>query len=836
MSFYTSVNRLGNNILYTGYNDNGVRVTKKIKYGPTLFVADENSDTEWKSLDGRKVRPINFNSMSESRDYISRYGEVENFKIYGDISPICQFITELYPDEIHFDMRQINVFNFDIEAASDEGFPQPERHPVISITAKSSRNPSIYHVWGMGDYDTDIAKVPEGYIVRYVKCKDEKELLMKFIQFWSSDYPDILTGWFIRLFDIPYLVKRITVLLGEEWANKMSPWGKINYKEVSFKNKKIDAYEIFGIQQMDYFDVFQKFGYSYGPQENYSLDHISHVILGERKLSYEEYGSLNTLYKENYQKFIDYNIRDVMLVDNLDKETGLLELALIVAYKGGVNFSDTFGTTGIWDSIIYRYLNKRKIAIPPTKKTAPTQYAGGYVKEPIPGFYESIMSFDLNSLYPNLIVQYNISPETLVKDPEVTTVSSVDHYLNENEIPQIARDKDYAVAANGSTYHKRFMGVLPSIIVGYYDERKEVKGKMIDAEKEYQKTKTHEAKVKMTKFNSTQMAIKILLNSLYGALGNSYFRYYDILLAEGVTMSGQLSIRWAEKAVNEEMNKILKSPEPNDYVIAIDTDSLYVDFKELVDKVGPNDVISFLDKVASERFEKVIAKAYDKLFHHMNANLPRMEMAREVIADRGIWTAKKRYILRVHDKEGVRYDKPKLKIMGIEAVKSSTPAIVRAKFKEAYAIILDGDESKLQEFVKKFENEFCNSDPEDVAFPRGVSDIDKWRDSLSGYKKGTPIHVRASLMYNMELEKHKLTNKYELIKNGSKIKYLYLKMPNPIRENVIAFTNYMPREFPVGGYIDYDKQFDKAFKQPLKIVTDCIGWQLEKIRTLDEFF
>ena len=535
-----------------------------------------------------------------------------------------------------------------------------------------------------------------------------------------------------------------------------------------------------------------------------------------------------------YQLGIDYNIKDVQLVDKIDKQTGLLDLALTIAYKGGVNFSDVFGTTGIWDSITYRYLSDRKIAIPQTERKEKGDYPGGFVKEPITGMSEWIVSFDLNSLYPNLIVQYNMSPETLLTSPADMLPSGVDYYL-ENGLNPAVRERDVAVAANGSCYRKDKTGFIPEIIVELYNERKSIKKEMLDKKREYETQNTFELQKEITQLDNRQTAVKILLNSLYGALGNQYFRYFDLRVAEAITLSGQLSIRWAEKAMNESMNKILNTNNV-DYVIAIDTDSLYVNMKPLVDKIQPSDPVKFLDKACKEKFEPILENAYQELFEKMNAYENRMVMAREAIADCGVWTGKKRYILNVHNNEGVQYAQPKLKIMGLEAVKSSTPQIIRDKFEEAYKIILSGDEKNLHQFVADFEKEFKSLPPEEVSFPRGVSEIDKWKGGSDVYKKGTPIHVRGALLFNHKAKQMGLDKTVEQIKNGSKIKFCYLKVPNPLKENVVSFPQYLPREMGLEDYVDYDKQFEKAFKEPLRLVTDSIGWNLEHINTIEDFF
>ena len=834
MSFYTCVNRFGNKMLYRGYNDNGERVQTKVPFKPTMYLQSTKSEGVWKAFDGSSVEPIELDSMSEATDFIKKYEDIDNFKIHGNNNFVAQFIQDKFPGVIKYDLKKIEVGNIDIEVASDDGFPEPGQanYPIISIAYKSSNN-NIYYVWGLDSYDSSKSQLElDGALIRYVRCAGESDLILKFLTFWMHNCPDIITGWNIRFFDIPYMVNRTTRILGEETVKKFSPFGITKYRQINVKGKNLDAYEIYGVQQMDYFDLFQKFGYSYGTQASYTLDHIASVVVGEKKLSYAEHGSLHTLYKNDYQKFIDYNIRDVQLVDKIDKQTGLMNLALTVAYKGGVNYMETFGTTSIWDSIIYRHLSQQKIAIPPAVRKHKEPYPGGYVKDPIVGMSKWITSFDLNSLYPNLIVQYNMSPETLLSDPGDFTASGVDYYL-ENDIDPELRERDVSVAANGSMYRKDKRGVMPEIIIGLYDERRAVKNDMLKLQKDYEKGKTSELSREINRLENTQMAIKILLNSLYGALGNAYFRYFDMRIAEGITLSGQLSIKWAEKAMNEAMNSILKS-DGVDYVIAMDTDSLYVNMEPLVNAVNPKDPVKFIDQACEQKIVPILAKAYDKMFTQMNAYDNRMVMAREAIADKGIWMAKKRYILNVHNNEGVQYAQPKLKIMGIEAVKSSTPQVVRDKFVKAYQLMLNSTEAELQKFVADFFEEFKSLRPEEVSFPRGVSDIEKWEDRHTVYKKGTPIHVRGALLYNQQLKKANLSQ--EAIKNGTKVKFCYMKMPNPLMENVISFTNFLPEEFALNQYVDYETQFNKTFKEPLKLVSDAIKWELEYVNSLEGFF
>ena len=815
MKFYTSVERYGNRILYRGY-DGAERIQKRVPFKPTLFVEGKG---DWSTLEGKQVAPLELDSMKDATDFIKRYENIDTVKIYGMNNMVHQFITYAFPNDVNFDPNQIVVSTIDIEVASDQGFPEPDvaNHPVISICIKSSKE-DYFRVWALGDYEPKDNEI-------YNKCENELQLLDSFLRYWEKHgSPDVITGWNSKQFDIPYLVNRTRKVIGDESVKRFSPWGVVSPRTVRGKmgRRDVDTYDLMGIAQLDYYDLYQKFTYT--QQESYRLDNIAFVELGERKLSYEEYGDLHTLYQNDHQKFIEYNIRDVDLVDKLEEKLGLISLAMTLAYKGGVNYEDVLGTTSIWDSIIYRILNKFQVAVPPKVEKSKSKYEGGYVKEPHIGSHEWVTSFDLNSLYPNIIVQYNMSPETVV---DGLTSTSVEHMLRK----QTPSDQNYALAPSGVRFTREKEGIIPAVIRQYYSERRVIKDEMLKAQQEYEETPTKALSNRISNLNNQQMAIKILMNSLYGALGNRWFRYFDQRVAESITLAGQLSIKWAERAVNEEMNKLLGT-DGKDYVIAIDTDSVYINMSKLVKKFDPKDPVKFLDKISSEHFEKVLEKSYADLAEYTNSFVNRMEMGREVIADKGIWIAKKRYILNVHNSEGVQYKEPKLKMMGIEAIKSSTPLECRVKMKELFKIIVSGTEAETQSFISNFRSEFNKLSAEDVSFPRSLSAVSKWRDSANIYKKATPIHARGALLYNH----HTKGMNVEPIKAGDKVRFVYLKQPNPIKENVITFPLHLPRELGLDKYIDYGLQFQKTFVDPLEPILDAVGWSAEPKAQLDMFF
>ena len=820
---YSNVTLLGDSILCRGY-ENGDSVSFKEIIKPTLFVPSPQG--KWKSLTGESMTPVKQDGAKRAREFLEKYKDVDNFEVHGYERFVYQWISEKYPGQLRFNMSDMKIITIDIEVACENGFPDVEasQEEMLCITIKDLAT-GRFITWG-----TREAKVDTEYRVFWT----EQEMLADFHKWWCSNTPDIITGWNCNLYDIPYICRRLERVLGEKWQKSLSPWNKVNMREVYIQGRRNLAYDILGVSILDYLDLYRKFTYT--NQESYRLEHIATVELGEGKLDHSEFENFKDFYTEHWQKFVEYNIKDVDLVDRLEKKMKLLELAVTMAYDAKVNFEDVYSQVRMWDTLIYNYLKERKICVPPRQESKKDdKYAGAYVKEPIPGLYDWVVSFDLNSLYPHLIMEYNISPETLV--PTRYPSISVDKILN----GEIDIDSDYCVAANGAQYRRDIQGFLPEMMQKIYDERTIYKKKMLIAKSEYEKTGDKELQADISAFNNIQMARKIQLNSAYGAIGNQYFRYYSLANAEAITLSGQLSIRWIENKMNSYINKILKTKEV-DYVIASDTDSIYRNLGSLVESVfkgrekSDKSVLRFLEKVCDVEFEKYIQNSYEALATTVNAYDQKMFMKRENIANKGIWTAKKRYILNVWNSEGVQYADPKLKMMGIEAVKSSTPAACRTAIKDALKVIMNGTESDVQEFVGNFRKEFETMPPEDIAFPRGCNGVGKFSNPATIYSKGTPIHVRGALLYNFHAKKNKVTHKYPLIQEGEKVKFLYLRRPNKINENVISFFQTLPKEFGLDKYIDFDIQFQKSFLDPLQVIMDTINWKAEKIATLEDLF
>jgi len=847
MNFYTNVLQYGNTILVREVKD-GERTTRRVKYQPTLFdLIPGQKETGYKTLDGQNVLPHKFDCIKDAKRWSS---ERENQDIvFGNTQyPYC-WISDEFPNQIEWSLDKMLMVTIDIEVECENGFPKPEDaiEPILAITVKNHQSKRIV-VWGVNDFHNYRDDVT------YIKCKNEKDLLEKFLGFWETHIPDIITGWNTEFFDIPYICNRIINIFdeGEDQVKRLSPWKNIFSREVYQMGRTHQVYTLDGIAALDYFDLYRKFTYT--NQERYTLDHIAFVELGERK-SGNPYDTFREWYTKDYQSFIEYNINDVELVDKLEDKMKLIELCLTMAYEAKVNFTDVLGTVRFWDIIIYNHLCKKKIVIPPKKQRKKVEkYEGAYVKEPQIGMHKWVMSFDLNSLYPHLIMQYNISPETLIPSKEKSSGDMVNKILD----GKVKNNTEYCMAPNGAFFRKDKRGFLPELMETIYNDRVKYKKLLLEAEQEYENTKDKSLLKVISRYNNIQMAKKISLNSAYGAIGNHWFRYFDLRNAEAITTSGQLAIRWIERDLNIYLNKILET-DKEDYVIASDTDSVYLTFDKLVSKVFGESpeiikVVKFLDKVATDKLEPFIDKSYQALAKLVKAYDQKMIMGREVIADKGIWTAKKRYILNVYDNEGVRYKEPKLKIMGIEAVKSSTPAPCRDKLKEALKIIMNGDEKTLNTFIREFREEFMTLPPEEIAYPRSVNGVEKYTDNAQNtyniesgetiqygfFKSRAPIHVKGAILYNHLVDKNKLSNKYPYILEGEKISWLYLKEPNAYQSSAFSFITKMPKELDLHKFIDYNLQYEKSFIEPLKFITDKIKWAIDgsygSQGTLEDFF
>jgi DNA polymerase elongation subunit (family B) len=823
------------------------RIKLKIAYKPTLYLPSKK-ETKFKTLQGESLEPKKFETIREARDFVKRYDEVGNFKIFGNNKYEYAFIADQQKGMVEYDQEKIVIAVIDIEVGSENGFPDPYKanEPITAICLRYMNGDTL--VYGCGDY------VVQGN-EKYIKCVDEWSLCKRFLADWQENYPDIISGWNTKFFDIPYLFNRFNKLLGEEETKKLSPWGLINQRKVVVMNKENIAYEILGVSSWDYIELYRWYAPSGKSQESYRLDAIANVEIGESKLSYDEYDNLHALYRLNYQKFIEYNIKDVDLIFRLEEKLKLIELGLTLAYDTKCNYEDIFAQTRMWDSLINNKLLESNIIVPPkTISHKDGMFEGAYVKDPQVGMHHWVASFDLDSLYPHLMMQYNVSPETLIEpsdySDDMREVISSGVSVEKMLYKQVDTSKltNVTLTPNGQFFRTDFQGFLPKMLEEMYEDRKKFKKLMLVAKQDYENetddSKKYEIEKRIARYNNLQLAKKVGLNSAYGAMGSQYFRFYDLRQALAVTSSGQLSIRWIENKINQYMNKILGT-DNKDYVIASDTDSIYLRLGDLVNKVYGVDgvvampkqkVIEFMDRVCEDKIQPFIDKSYGELAEYVHAYKQKMRMKREGLSDKGIWTAKKRYILNVYNNEGVQYSEPQLKVMGLEMVKSSTPSVIRGKMYDTIKLMINGSQDDVQKFISEFKTTFKTLPPEEVSFPRGVNGLREYSDSTSMYKKGTPIHVKGAILYNHYLKQMKLDKKYPAIQEGEKLKFTYLKQPNPFKDTVISFPGRLPSEFGLHDYVDCDLQFQKAYLDPIEVILNCIGWKTEKVNSLESFF
>ncbi len=858
--FYTSVDEDRGTFLFRGYLDGKRAHYKDKSFKPYLFIPSKE-DTEYKTLQGEPVEKVVFKNSWEAKEYQKRYEGMPSYPIYGMSNWVYPYIYDQFGINIPHNAALITIANLDIEVMSNEGFPNP-KDASKKVTAITVRSRGTAYVFGLHAYNPQRLRdegIEPAKNVKYLRCADEKDLLDKFLSFWKALDPDIVTGWNVNGFDIPYLINRIAkVWDNDQEALRLSPWGKIEWRTVEiFKKEQLFA-KIVGITILDYLEMYKKF--VPGSRESFKLDYIGkYEKVDVVKFDYEELGykNLHDLYQRNYDLYIHYNIIDTEVVDNLEAKLKLIQLVITMSYNSGLNFQDAMTTVRLWDVTIHGYLMTKGIVVPPTTRRSDKYdgIEGAYVKDPVIGLSEWVCSFDVNSLYPSLIRQCNISPETYI-----TTISkvTVDSLLNSDPAYQIdldappsamleaLRKNGASLCGTGCIFDNAVQGFYPYLMEYYYGERTKYKRQLKDAKNQLKALKEIKGNLKdieklerdVSTFDMLQYSFKIMLNSAYGALSNKGYRWFDPKLSESVTKSGQLTIRWVERDINAHLNKLLGTVDQK-FVIYCDTDSAYVRLSELVkarwSDLPASQIVDKVDEFCKTVIEPIIEESFARFTKHFNHRENVLVMKREAIAAKGIWTAKKRYILNVWDMEGFRYDSPQLKMQGIEAVKSSTPSAAREFIKEGLKVIMNGTKTEFITFMTEKRAEFETKPYGEVAFPRSCNNLTGYTNSTFIYNKGCPIHVRGALMFNHVVTKMGLQDEIKLIENGDKIKFCHLK-PNPTGENVFATTGDLPKQLKMESYINYKMQFEKGVVDPIRAICDAIHWPVEHTPSLQDLF
>lgn len=829
--------------------DTRTRSFKVFKEYPFRFFSPSKEETGWTDIKGNPLKEIVAVSIA---DFNSKTKVVQeyNYALYGTSKLEYQYIYEEFKDAPNNSL--INVGYFDIETARDEinGYSPAKDafNPIISISL--ILNGKIFY-WATKDLS---ARFCEIHKVEFFWFMTEKEMLNHFLKFVGNGAIDVLTGWNIETYDIPYTINRAARIGLTETI--VSPFKKIVPRTLhdSFGNEQ-QSYNIIGIEILDYLALYKKF--TYVTRDNYRLDTIAYCELGEKKVDYSEMKNLQELYETDFERFSEYNIKDSLLVKRLDDKLKLINLCASIAYGAGVNFTDALGTVKMWTFQYYKLL-MNKFVVPPMENKVPNaQVIGGFVKDPLLGLHDWVVTFDLASLYPHNQFCANISNDKLLEDDEChqelldlrktikEKYSSLDDIiacLSRLEVDlTVLKKHDVCMTPNLQFFKRDSRGFMPEALKFIYEERSRVKKKMLALKQEKENTQDEKIKAKLSdeiaQLDVTQLGLKIELNSAYGATANENFVFFDPRIAEAITSIGQVAIQFIARKFNEYFNTVLKID--GDIVIASDTDSAYLRFGPLVRQHFANktqgEIINILDRICKEKMQPLINKSYTELADYLNCFEMAWSMKREKIAPKACFVAKKRYFMLIVDDEGVRLKEPKLKITGLDAVRSSTPEICREALKKAFKLILTKDESALQEYVEQFEMEFNKAPIIDICCPRSVSDIEKFLDSQGKALKGMPIGVTAAYTYNNSIKKYDPSA--ETIKSGDKLSFICLKKPNKFQSHVIGFPGYIPESIGLEEKdIDRAQQFTKTFEHPLGIILGIIGWNSRKINDLSSFF
>ena len=909
-NFYTNIDVRGSKIFLRYFEDDQHK-SEVIEFGPELYIRTNNAaKADAMSMHDEPLEAVQFSDHREMRSFIESYKDVDGFAVYGTENIMNQFVSKAYPGDIKYDGQKIRgavvdieTFSGDIEvlpdgtiAPIDGPFPKPEEaaHPINLITLYHTVE-KRYYVWGLeyfkgefiGTYkhNPDHPRVGKMDVV-YKGFREEYDMLNDFVSVWNQKGFNFWSGWNIEGFDNPYLTNRIEKVCGEKAKKALSPWNMIQKDSIATSwGEDQEMYHWIGCQMLDYKQLFEKHGFM-NPDDK-KLDTVARLILGEGKVDYADEGNLNTLYIRNYQKAVEYNIVDVDLIVLMNAKKRFFELTFILAYLCKSNYQDTLGTVKPWSALTYSMLYA-KGQRPKIKSVyeGDVQFGGGFVREIKAGRVKWIVSCDLNSLYPHLIQQYNLGAETLIEPEdlpaEVRAIANftLDDLVNKRVDLSALKKHNICMTANRAFFKRGKKSIFNEKTREIYDSRKKVKKQMLAFEQEEvnlkakigdreptaeEQARLDELEILISTYDVHQHSLKILMNSLFGAIGNKWFReYFDIRVAEGITLSGKLSILWIARKLDEYLNKVLKLGEvehkihhtnrPAETVLEIvsgtnfaiyqDTDSCYLDMSRLVDRFFTEEqqknevekIVNFLDKLFAEKIEPYIDSCYQELADYMNADDQRMFMKREVIATDAIWTAKKRYTMLVADSEGVRY-LPDLyhKTVGLDAVKASSPKHCRDWMLEGYKIALQGTENELQEFVLAKKKEFMALPIERVATPSGVNGLEKYSDPNNIFIKGTPKHVKASLWHNHIIQKNGIKGLAK-IQSGDKIKFVELKTPNPYGCECIAFQGKLPTEFKLDKYVNYETNWEKSFVSLLENLLVAINWSATRQASVMDWF
>lgn len=844
MSYRNAIyNGRENTVTLFTWDEDGNRIRYETTVEPYLYIEGNGN---YESIFGTKLIKKKFNNQYGRYKFLKDSGIK---RVFENIPLPQQFLVDTYwktNEELEFNKHPIKTMFIDIETYSPDTFPDiiNANHTVNVITIYDSLSDKFI-TWGLKEYNNTQDDVT------YVKCEDEKDLFKAFIQHLELDYPDILSGWNSEFFDIPYIVNRCRRILGDEWVDRLSPTGNVYSRTIrgQFGQEQVKWY-IEGISLIDYLDVYKKF--TQGLRESYKLDAIGEAELGQNKV---EFGNMNlaTLSDDDWQTFVDYNIQDVRLLKHLEVKLKYIELIRMLAYTGLTTFEAAMGALSVINGATAIRGRRRNQVIHTFIRNEDTgKNPGAYVGEPLNGFQENIVSFDANSLYPNVMISLNISPETKVgrieekteKDVTIRHVNGKTFTLPMNNFIKFVNDEEIAISRANVLFTQKRKGVMPEILDEYYSKRVEIKKELTALKRAYSKNKNKATKVKIDQLDSKQLCIKIFINSIYGYFGNKHAPFGDDDIAASITLTGQSVIKKSndllKNYITERVN-ITDEAVLNDCVIYNDTDSSYISIKSIIDNTdikfkGPDGKLTAAVHTEVQNIEDYLNK-HIKIWGSKNLNSKdcRFVFKREVIADVGVFLQKKRYVMHILDDEGIEMDK--YKYTGVEVVRSTMPAAIKPYVKNIIETMLSTqDITKTNNVLNEAYKTFKSLPVEDIAFVSGIKNYEKYAAECDGFKtgKGMPGHAKAAYYHNILLKKFNIENEYESIGSGDKVRYFYVEKPNAYNIGNVAYKYYYPDQFKEVFHIDYEKMFEKIIFSAIERFYENVNWSVQKPGSLTQ--
>ena len=845
------------------WNKDGERINVDMPYKPYLYVEDRRG-TDGTSLFNTQLRKKVFNNtqtrengrMRNDLGISSRRRFIDNLKpsddsggavrVFENIQPEPQFLLDTFWDNVSdedFNTQPLRVHYVDIETYSPDAFPHPEIAPdtVNVITLYDSLDKKFYS-WGIGkcNYKQDN--------LIYVNCSSERQLLLKFLNHLGRDHPDVITGWNIEFFDVPYLINRINKILGEDEVRRLSPVGVVKERRFMGKfGKEMIRRSIAGVAVIDYLEIYKSF--SQGLRESYKLDNIASLELGERKVDIGT-TNLSGLADSDWSKFVEYNVQDVNLIIRLEEKLQYLQLTRMLATVGLTNLENALGTLAtVTGAAIIEARQTSGVKVPTfIRSNDDGKYEGAYVGEPVRGFQDYIVSFDANSLYPNTMISLNLSPETKIgtitdKTDEDVTFKTVDgkcHTLSMAKFCKLVTDQELSISRAKVLCSQKKKGIFPSIVDKIYKQRVGIKKKLYKVKKEISEctdeNEKERLKIKASQQHILQLTLKILINRVYGYFGNKHSPMGDADIARSITLTGQAVIKRANSALQKYVaNKLDQEyTDEIDPIVYNDTDSVYITLKPIIDKHN----MSFLNRAnnVSKEIHTLVQDVEDNINEdinewaklQLNSKDPRFVFKRESICDVGVFLQKKRYVLHVLDDEGIKVNK--FKYTGVEVVRSTIPAAVKPHVKHCIETMLTTkNHSKTNKALSDAYDIFKQLPIEDISFVMGITDYDKYAKDCDQFMtaKRMPIHMKAAYYHNVMLDREKLTSQYEKISSGDKVRYFYVMQPNMYGANVIGYKYYYPKEFSSMFPPDTEKMFEKVIFSIMERFYESVGWSIQ---------